>query len=89
MEMAGTRITPISNPIKNLCHLLPVFDEYFVGYKDKPSGLGPTIIIDGKVVGTWKRVNDTITHNLLRPVNKSEQRAIAKATERYLEFTRQ
>ena len=96
MEMAGkTTNTQIANPIKNLCHLLPVFDEYFVAYKDRPAGpgltnwdlLGPTIIIDGTVVGTWKRVNDTtITHNLLRPVNKSEQRAIAKATDRYLEF---
>jgi winged helix DNA-binding protein len=91
MEMAGgTRSTRISNPIKNLCHLLPAFDEYFVAYKDRQGGLGPTIIIDGEVVGTWKRVNNTtITHNLLRPVNKSEQRAIADATEKYLKFTRQ
>ena len=96
MEIAGgTRITRIPDPIKNLCHLLPVFDEYFVAYKDRPAGpgltnwdlLGPTIIIDGKVVGTWKRVNtSTITHNFLRALNKSEQRAIAKASNRYLEF---
>jgi hypothetical protein len=88
MEMAGSaRSTRISNPIKNLCHLLPAFDEYFVAYKDRQGGLGPTIIIGGKAVGTWKRINNTtITHDLLRPVNKSEQRAIAKATERYIEF---
>jgi hypothetical protein len=89
-----TRITRISNPIKNPCHLLPAFDEYFVAYKDRPAGpgvtnwdlLGPTVIINGKVVGTWKRNATTVNLNLLRPVNKSEQRAIDKAVERYLEW---
>ena len=91
IELAGekeTRITPISNRIKNLCHLLPAFDEYFVAYKVREGGLGPTIIIDGKVVGTWKPGAATITRNLSRKLNKSEQRALAKATERYLEFTK-
>ena len=75
-------------------HLLPNFDEYFVGYKDRPvidginnwDLLGPTIIVNGKVAGTWKRNSKTVELNILRAVNKSEQRAIAKATERYVEF---
>ncbi|WP_338869665.1 winged helix DNA-binding domain-containing protein [Spirosoma sp. SC4-14] len=59
-------------------HLLPAFDEYLVGYKDRSAALGPldfkqvissangifypVILIDGKVVGTWKRTvkNDTV-----------------------------
>ncbi|HEX3251105.1 MAG TPA: winged helix DNA-binding domain-containing protein [Pyrinomonadaceae bacterium] len=95
IEMYGeTRITRISNPIKNPCHLLPAFDEYFVAYKDRPAGpgvtnwdlLGPTVIINGKVVGTWKRDATTVNLNILRPVNKSEQRAIDKAVKRYLEW---
>lgn len=75
-------------------HLLPAFDEYFVAYKERPviagvnnwNLLGPTIIVNGKVTGTWKRDSTPVNVDLLRAVNKSEQRAIAKATKRYLEF---
>jgi hypothetical protein len=50
--------------------LLPAFDEYLVGYKDRsaaidpryvrrmqPGGgiLYPTIVIEGKIVATWRR----------------------------------
>jgi hypothetical protein len=53
-------------------HLLPGFDEYVLGYKDRsavlapehsaaivPGGNGvfrPTIVADGEVVGTWRRL---------------------------------
>ena len=50
-------------------HLLPSFDEYIVGYKDRSASLEkmhskkknienimyPTIALDGQIVGTWKR----------------------------------
>jgi winged helix DNA-binding protein len=52
-------------------HLLPAFDEYLLGYKDRGAVLAvddalrvvpgkngvffPTIVVDGRVVGTWKR----------------------------------
>jgi hypothetical protein len=51
-------------------YLLPAFDEYLVGYKDRNAVLdpvdvrrinagggmlNPTIIVDGQVVGTWRR----------------------------------
>ena len=52
-------------------HLLPAFDEYLLGYKDRGAALTaedalrvipgkngiflPTIVVDGVVVGTWKR----------------------------------
>ena len=52
-------------------HLLPAFDEYLLGYKDRSAVLAadhalnvvpgkngvffPTIVVDGRVVGTWKR----------------------------------
>jgi len=81
-----TRSTSISNRIENPCHLLPAFDEYFVAYKNREGGLGPTIIINGRVVGTWKRDSVTINVNIPRDLNKSEQRAIEKATGRYIEF---
>lgn len=87
MELAGekeTRMTRISTRIEHACHLLPAFDEYFVAYKTREGGLGPTIIIDGRPVGTWKPA--TINLNVLKNLTKPEQRAIAKATERYKEF---
>ncbi|HEY8886390.1 MAG TPA: winged helix DNA-binding domain-containing protein [Candidatus Microsaccharimonas sp.] len=56
---------------KQRAYLLPGFDEYFLGYKDRhviidlgymqkvvPGNNGmfkPTVVIDGKVVGTWQR----------------------------------
>jgi hypothetical protein len=66
-------------------YLLPAFDEYLLGYRDRsavldpihagkvvPGGNGmfkPLIVIDGRVVGTWKRtlrktkvINLTLSH---------------------------
>lgn len=58
-------------PARPSAHLLPGFDEYLLGYADRsdvlpaahagkiaPGGNGiflPTIVVDGQVVGTWKR----------------------------------
>lgn len=91
MELYKPQMTRIKNRIVHQCHLLPAFDEYFVAYKERPTGLGmtnwnllgPTIIINGQVAGTWKQINDL---NLLRSLNKSEQRALTKAKQRYVNF---
>lgn len=55
---------------RTVAQLLPAFDEYLVGYKDRSAildpqfrlranagggMLNPTILIDGQVMGTWKR----------------------------------
>ena len=56
---------------KSSVHLLPAFDEYLLGYKDRGAVLAvddaqrvvpgkngiffPTIVVGGRVVGTWKR----------------------------------
>lgn len=83
-------------------HLLPAFDEYFVAYKDREMVfdphygkpvlttadlLGPTVIIDGMVVGRWKRRSSAgIELKLIRALKKTEQVAIADATTRCEEF---
>jgi hypothetical protein len=47
-------------------HLLQTYDEYWIGYKDRgvlfdgaskppPAAFSPTIVIDGRVRGAWKR----------------------------------
>jgi hypothetical protein len=85
--------------------LLPAFDEYLVGYKDRSAVLdpayvkrvnagggllNPTIVIDGEVVGTWKRIMKrdgvAITRSLFRPLKKGEERLVSDAEERYTNF---
>lgn len=82
--------------------LLPAFDEYTVAYKDRSAvvspewlavtthGLAPAIILDGQVVGTWKRTlkkdEVQLSLSLLRPLGTPEQDAIAVAAERHARF---
>jgi hypothetical protein len=87
-------------------HLLPGFDEFILGYGDRsamldpayaqricPGGNGvfnPTLVIDGKVAGTWKRsfkkgavLIELAPFRSLTPV---ENQAISAAADRYGEF---
>lgn len=70
-------------------HLLPAYDEYNVAYKYREAGLGPTVIVDGKAVGTWKATANktlTVTVTPSRALKKSETQAISQAVKRYAEF---
>ena len=86
-------------------HLLPAYDEYNVAYKDRQtvldldSGkstmtvwdmLGPSVMIDGRIVGTWKSAINknsvTLAVNSGRPLKQPEKRAISKAANRYASF---
>lgn len=76
-------------------HLLPVYDEYFVAYKDRESvfgslngkstwdSLGPAIVINGVAAGTWNKSGDV---EFTRALKKAERVAVAQATTRYAEF---
>ena len=76
LELDGVRYhlapeTLAHSPATARVHLLPGFDEYLLGYKDRsaalsaahsarvvPGGNGvfkPTVVADGEVVGTWGR----------------------------------
>lgn len=86
-------------------YLLPAFDEYTVAYKDRSavldpaytrqanSGNGilyPTMVVGGRVVGTWKRAlkKDTlaISHSPFAKLNRAETGALADAATRYGKF---
>jgi hypothetical protein len=87
-------------------HLLPGFDEYLLGYKDRddvlegrhadkivPGGNGiflPTLVVNGRVVGTWKRVmkkkSMVITVSPFAPLKKAEKAALTQAVERHGNF---
>ncbi|HEX7295444.1 MAG TPA: winged helix DNA-binding domain-containing protein, partial [Pyrinomonadaceae bacterium] len=83
--------------------LLADFDEYVVAYKDRSALcattdqltitngiLGRTVIVDGKIVGTWKQTNDqgqvTIAVQPYRSLKKSALLAIGTAVNRYAKF---
>lgn len=87
-----TRTPPAPN-------LLPAFDEYNVAYKDRGivnellptwNALGPTVIVDGQVVGTWKasitKASVKIDVSSARPLTKNETTAVTQAANRYATF---
>lgn len=85
--------------------MLPGFDEYLLGYKDRslrldpahkdaivPGGNGvfqPTVVRDGRVVGTWKRSvgrhRVTVTVRPLVPLD-AERARVERALARYAAF---
>lgn len=87
-------------------HLLPNYDEFLVAYKDraalglrlKSSGvdsrtanlLANAVVIDGQLVGTWKRVvkseSVAVELSLFTSLTQGEIERIAKATQRYGDY---
>lgn len=87
-------------------YLLPNYDEYFIGFKDRsaiskvarqagikqedPAFLAHIIILDGQVVGGWKRTlkKDAVLveASLIASLTKKEIEAVAEAAENYGKF---
>lgn len=83
-------------------YLLPPFDEFTVAYRDRSAvldptftketqyGLSPSIIVGGRMVGTWKRTlkKDAVlvTFNLFAPLGEEGYAAVVKAAHRYGSF---
>ena len=90
---------PNENIAVSLTLLLPAYDEYTVAYKDRRAvvdpahvkqtsyGLAPTIVVNGQVVGTWKRTvkgrSITIEPELFVPLSDAEGDALKDAVGRY------
>jgi len=86
--------------------LLPPFDEFLVGYRDRsatlapqyntlvvPGGNGvfhPIIVIDGQVVGTWKRTfkkgGVVVTFKPFTTFTEAQVSTITRAAEQYARF---
>jgi hypothetical protein len=97
----GPRSLP-RTALRHSAHLLPVYDEYLVAYKDREAifaanveeplfttwaSLGPTIIVNGTATGTWKLIKENNTTTIALKLAKSaNKRAITKAAERYAAF---
>jgi len=83
-------------------HLLPGFDEYLLGYKDRsavlasehaasvvPGGNGvfkPMIVIDGHIRGTWRREKGELVTEHFTPLKRAQQKAMAAASQRHAQF---
>ncbi|HEV8244751.1 MAG TPA: winged helix DNA-binding domain-containing protein [Polyangiaceae bacterium] len=86
-------------------YLLPAFDEYLVGYRNRDAVLGPEhvkrlnagggmlapcVVINGRVIGTWRRVlgkaNVSVELSLFEPPTSRQAQAIAGAARRYGAF---
>jgi hypothetical protein len=84
---------------------MSIYDEYTIGYKEwrgiggdaygetlraMGNALQNVIILDGRLVGTWRRVIDknalTAELNWLVPVGERERRAVVAAAWQYGEF---
>ena len=86
-------------------YLLPPFDEYTVAYKDRSAVLAPSnmkqvfttngifnpiMVLDGQVVGTWKRTlgkkSVAVTLSSFNPSKKAGTTAFTRAARRYGAF---
>jgi hypothetical protein len=93
---------PSAKDLSQTIYLLPNFDEYTVGYTDRSAifdmsdtekfdtrgnVLNPTIVLDGLVVGTWKRTikkeTVTLTPSLFTTLTKDETHALVASANRY------
>ena len=86
-------------------HLLAPFDEYLVAYKDRSDAMDPhlsrqviginglfkaSIVIEGSVVGTWKRITAksglTVELGTFRPLLRKELKSLRESANRYGDF---
>lgn len=83
-------------------HLLPGFDEYLLGYKERgavldeayagrvcPGGNGvfkPMIVAGGRIVGTWQRGADGLAPEPFESLTQAQAGAMERAAKRYCAF---
>jgi hypothetical protein len=98
---------PGLEPAAAAVHALPGFDEYMLGYRDRSPALPaeysdrivpgnnglflPTIVVDGAIVGTWKRTETSKVVRIepigFRPLTTRAIAGFRRAIARYGEFT--
>jgi len=96
--------TPAAKDRSPTAYLLPAYDEYLFAYKDRDAilnaldakqvkranGFSPTLAIDGRVVGTWKRSlkkgTVVIEPAPFTKLTAAEKEAVEAAAQRYSEF---
>ena len=97
---------PIKRNTSPHAFLLPNYDEYFIGFRDRsaigkiaghanltaddPALIAHVIILDGQIVGGWRRTLNKdhvlVETSLITKLGKAEKGYIADATERFGRF---
>ena len=79
-------------------HLLPNYDEYWVAYKDRGPVAGgsgrdafvPALVLDGRIVGSWRRVRTrgtmVVEATARGRLTRAQALALASSAERYGRF---
>ena len=96
--------TSVVNTDVPLTRLLPIYDEYIMGYKNRSAVLefkdlastesnfvfDQTIVIDGQIAGTWRRVvtakNIDIELTLFKKLNELEESALTDSISHFSRF---
>jgi hypothetical protein len=91
---------PRRRPSRAALHLLPIYDEYLVAYRDlaavpRPPAtrgrLQPAVVIGGEIAGTWRtqRAKEGLVLQVAadRRLTAQEGRALARTAARYQRFT--
>jgi hypothetical protein len=101
----GATNSALPSQVSPRAHLLPAFDEYVLAYRDRRVVLGgehakrinagggmlrPCVVVDGRIVGTWRRTLGSrtvdIELDLFEPQPAAARRAVAAAAARYGAF---
>jgi hypothetical protein len=97
--------TPVRPDRPPAALLMSIYDEYISGYKDRSAMVAPSygaklqalgnaltaiIVVDGLVVGTWKRAlkkdSVMVTTDLFAALTNTESQAVATAIDQYAAF---
>ena len=98
--------TPLKKANSPIAYLLPNYDEYFIGFKDRsaigevaqkagikgddPALIAHIIILDGQIVGGWRRTlkkdEVLVEASLITKLNKAGEQALAATAERFGRF---
>ena len=87
---AGAPAAPRRRP--TAAHLLPVYDELFIGYKDRRTAdtFAAPLVVAGRVAGSWRRQTEkqraVVSIALSAPLSAPERRAVDRAVRRYQAF---
>ncbi len=98
----SSRHAPAERTRSRSVHLLPAFDEWLVGYRNRDAVLhpaharrvhdllSPTVVDRGEVVGTWRRALEkgaaVVTPTFFGRAGETAVRALAAAARRYGRF---
>lgn len=96
------RRSPVRNsPRKALVHILPIYDEYLVAYRDRhavphsiysawTTSIRHALVIGGQIAGTWRMIfgarGVVVDVEARQPLTAGERRELTRAIRRYHRF---